>query len=363
VSNSNAEFVVGMDLSDKKISVCVLDAAGEVVRRQTVPNDQDGVTGALASFAERERVTVVLETGSHSRWVSQLAQALGFRVLVGDARKLRAIWAADNKQDVRDAEMLARLARFDAKLLSPITPRGEAAHLDLAVVKARDLVVEIRTKLVNFVRGTLKCVGVALPSCSTEAFVKVVQEKNTEALLWPALTPVLTVIATLTAQIREYDRELERLAAEKYPQTERLRQVTGVGPVTSLAYVLTLDRPERFVKSRDVGPYLGLVPRRDQSGEADKPLGITKAGNSLLRRLLVNAAAYILGPFGPDCDLRRHGERVASRGGKVAKRKARVAVARKLAVLLHHLWQTGEEYVPLRHAPRNVTPETTPHND
>ena len=360
MSNSSMEFVVGLDLSDKKITVCVVDDAGAVVRRETVANDQTGVIAALADFPAPARVTVALETGTHARWVSQLVKSLGFRVLVGDARQLRLIWAADNKQDVRDAELLARIARFDPKLLNPVTLRGEAVHLDLAAVKARDALVGSRTKLVNCVRGMLKSAGVALPSGSTAAFSRMVQEHNTEPLLWPAINPLLAVLTTLTPQIREFDRYLEHLGETKYPQTTRLRQVTGVGPLTALAYVLTLESPERFAKSRDVGPYLGLVPRRDQSGESDKPLSITKAGNPYLRRLLVNNAAYILGPFGPDCDLRRHGERLARRGGAVAKRKARVATARKLAVLLHHLWRTGETYEPLRHGPNKALPEPPP---
>ena len=135
-------------------------------------------------------------------------------------------------------------------------------------------------------------------------------------------------------------------ARKAYPETLTLREITGVGPVTALAYVLTLEDPTRFNKSRDVGPYLGLTPKRDQSGKTDKALSISKAGNTYLRRLLVGSAHYILGPFGPDCDLRRYGTRIASRGGKAAKRKAVVAVARKLAVLMHQLWKNKATYDP-----------------
>ena len=145
---------------------------------------------------------------------------------------------------------------------------------------------------------------------------------------------------------KEQDRQI-REACGRYPETQWLLQVQGVGPVTALAYVLTLEEPTRFEKSRTVGAFLGLTPRRDQSGQSDKQLPITKAGNTYLRQLLVNCAHYIMGPFAQDSDLRRYGERIASRGGKNAKKRAVVAVARKLAVLLHRLWQDQSTYQPL----------------
>jgi transposase len=156
---------------------------------------------------------------------------------------------------------------------------------------------------------------------------------------------VLEHLARLTQQIRAYDRQIEQLCRGAYPETALLRQVGGVGPVTALAYVLVLEDPRRFRRSRSVGAYVGLRPKRRQSGEREPQLRITKAGHPFLRRLVVQAAHYILGP---DCALRRHGERMAARGGKIAKKRAVIAVARKLAVLLHHLWMTGEVYEPLR---------------
>jgi len=347
MSNSSTEFFVGVDLGDAKHAVCVLNDEGEAVRQESVSNDEQGILDFAQPFPNPKRVTVAMETGTHSPWISRLLQGLGFYVLVGNTRKLRAIWDCDNKSDVRDAEMLARMARFDRNLLNPITHRGKVAHMDLAVLKARDALVKNRSNLVNFVRGTLKTAGVRLPKCSAETFTKVVRKENTEELLWEAITPVLEIIDTLSHQIRRFDHRIAEHCSDKYPETERLRQVAGVGPVTALAFVLALESPERFKKSRHVGPYLGLVPKRDQSGQCDKPLSITKAGNVYLRRLLVGAANYIMGPFGPDCDLRRYGDRIASREGKVARRKAKVAVARKLAVLLHRLWKDGELYQPI----------------
>jgi len=150
----------------------------------------------------------------------------------------------------------------------------------------------------------------------------------------------------MSACIQDYDRRVEELA-KKYGHTKLLRQVKGVGALTSLAYVLTLEKPERFPKSRDVGPYVGLVPKQEDSGESQPQLGISKAGDTMVRKLLVGSAHYILGPFGPDTDLRRYGLRLCERGGKNAKKRAAVAVARKLAVLLHRLWVSGEVYEPL----------------
>jgi transposase len=190
---------------------------------------------------------------------------------------------------------------------------------------------------------------------TTEAFA-VKAKDHVPEILKPALVPVMEVIQDLTRKIHEYDRWLKE-AADRYPQTQAVQQVPGVGPVTSLAFVLTVSDPKRFEKSRDVGAYFGLVPKRDQSGDQDPHLGITKTGNGLVRRLLVGSAQYILGPFGPDSELRRGGLKLAGRGekgskSKAAKNKAVTAVARKLAVLLHHLWVSGERYEPFKEAQR-----------
>jgi transposase len=286
-----------------------------------------------------------LETGTHSPWISQLLHARGFRVLVGNARKLRLIWDSTNKTDERDAEMLARIARFDPQLLSPIRHRSRSAHMDLAVLKGRDALVRCRSSLINFVRGTCKTAGTRLPKCSAEAFAKKVIEHIPKDLL-AACVPCINTILELTHKIRQLDSQIEALCEESYTEAMGLREIKGVGPVTALAYVLTLEEPHRFSKSRDVGPYLGLIPKRDQSGGTDKPLSITKAGNTYLRRLLVGSAHYILGPFGPECELRRYGMRIASRGGKISKRKATVAVARKLAVMMHNIWKNKTVYDP-----------------
>jgi transposase len=211
--------------------------------------------------------------------------------------------------------------------------------------------VDCRTQLVNHVRGAVKSFGARLPKCPARSFHKRAQEHVPEALS-PALGPILEQIGSLTERIRDYDRKLETISKESYPETDLLRQVEGIGPLTALAFVLTLEDPYRFERSRSVGAYLGLVPARDQSGDRDPQKRISKEGDEMLRKLLVGSAHYILGPFGSDSDLRRHGQKIATRGGKNAKKRAAVAVARKLSVLLHRLWVTGELYDPLYDAHR-----------
>lgn len=335
-------ITVGMDMGDKNHTICMLDAEGEAQKRTTVTNTAKAIR---KYFGKLGPCRVALEAGTHSGWVSRILEELGHEVLVGNPRKLRAIWDSDEKDDDRDAEMLARIARFDPHLLYPIHHRGQEAHSDLAVIKARDMLVKTRSILISHARGAVKTLGERISSCSAEAFhIRLLEEMP--AQLRPALEPVMKSIEDLTGRIRHYDKLLEQMCSKKYPETEGLRAISGVGPVTTLAFVLTIEQSSRFDKSRAVGPFLGLVPKRDKSGQTDKQLRITKAGDAYLRRLLVGCAQYILGPFGPDCDLRRFGLKLAARGGKNAKRRAVIAVARKLAVMMHHLWKSGAAYDP-----------------
>ena len=339
---------LGMDLGDKNHEVCVLGHDGQIVDRFTVGNTLKQLQKA---FSQYDGPLVAMETGTHSPWISRELESLGCRVLVGNSRKLRAIWARSQKTDVKDAEMLARIARFDPQLLYPIRHRSRSKQIDLEQIKARDLLVRLRTDAINHIRGVVKSIGERLPACSADSFHKRAAGSIPHALR-TTLVPLVEQIASFTETIRHYDRQLKRLAQEVYPETGCLCQVQGVGLLTSLAFVLTLDCPERFDKSRAVGPHLGLTPRKDQSGCTDKQLRISKEGDVYLRRLLVSCAHYILGHYGHDSDLRRYGERLTARGGRGAKRKAVVAVARKLSVLLHRLWATGEVYQPLYNAQR-----------
>jgi len=337
---------IGLDLGDKSTEAFVLDEAGEVVETFRVRTTKAALGRALGRY---ERSRVVLEVGTHSPWISRLVRELGHETIVANPRRVRLIAENDSKTDRMDAELLARLGRVDATLLSPVVHRGESAQRDLVLVRARDGLVRARSQLVNQVRGFAKSLGERCPSSSTEAFPARVRKALPEDL-FPGLGTMLAMIEQLTAEIRSMDREVERLCKERYPETAVLRQVKGVGPITALCFVLTLEDPHRFAKSRSVGAYLGLRPRQRESGDQRPQLRITKAGDGLLRRLLVTSAHYVLGPFGPDTDLRRFGLKLAERGGTAAKKRAVVAVARRLAVLLHRLWLTGEEYQALGYA-------------
>jgi transposase len=338
------KLTIGLDLGDRRHHVCVLDAAGEIVAREVIVNTPE----VLTAFCARYRgAMIVMETGTHSPWVSRLVAKLGLKVIVANARKLRAISESQTKNDEEDAEMLARLGRADPKLLCPVQHRSEGAQRGLVRLKVRDALVRSRVNAINTARFLLKSLGVFVSSSiKARAFTRKVRAqlaKEDCALV----EPLMAAVDAVNGQIKQLDAELETLARERYPVTERLRQVPGVGPLTALCFVLTLESPERFADARAAGPYLGLVPRRDQSGESDKQLGITKAGHAQMRCLLVNCAHYILGPFGPPSHLRAAGERIAARGGKSAKKRAVIAVARKLAVTLLALWKSGADYEAL----------------
>jgi len=338
---------IGLDLSDKTGTYVVLSADGQVVRDGKLKLSQAGLSKA---FAARPPAAIAIEVGGHSPWVSRTLTQLGYEVTVANPRQVKLISHGPKKNDRLDAENLARLLRFDPIMLRPVCHRGETAQADLALLRSRDAIVRARTRLINSARSMVKAAGGRLPKCSADSFHHKVQHHLPE-MLKPALEPMLVAIASLTQQILASTRQLEKLADERYPETWVLRQVKGVGVLTSLGYVLTLEEPQRFGRSRAVGAFVGLTARQYDSGESQPQLRITKAGDPFLRRLLVQSAQYMLGPFGEDCDLRRWGLKLM-RGGnnKILRNKAVVAVARKLAVLLHHLWLTGEVYEPLRQA-------------
>jgi len=349
-----AGWTMGVDLGDRISRTCVLDADGVVVsegRVATTPSEIERY------FARLPRLRVAMEAGTHSPWVSRLVAKCGHEAIVGNPRRMRSISASLQKSDRVDAEQIARLARSDLKFLSPITHRSQEAQIDLARIHARDALVRTRTLLIQHVRCTLKSCGVLVSKFSSDAFPKRMAPQIPPDLQ-PALTPALEIVAELNTRIRQFDHDLEQLADERYPVTHAMREIAGVGALTATAFVLGVADASRFKKSREVGAYFGLTPRRKQSGASDPQMRITKAGNSLVRRLLVGAGHYILGPFGPDCDLRRVGVKIAARGGKSAKKRAVIAVARKLAVLLHRLWVSAKPYEPLRaraHAPSPLT--------
>lgn len=335
-------LTIGMDVSDKHSHLVVLDNQGTVLLRDRIATSEPALR---RWFARYPGARVALEVGPHSPWQSRVLGELGLDVIVANPRKVALIHGSETKNDQLDAERLARLARVDPTLLSPVKHRRPETRAALAMIKSRAALVRSRTLLINSVRGQVKAEGVQLSKGSTANFHKRVAALPEE--LQEELTPMMTAIEALTLQIRHYDQVIEDLARDVYPETELLSAVDGVGALTALCFVLTIEEPGRFPNSRAVGSYLGLRPTQDQSGDTDKQLPITKSGNTMLRTLLVQCAHRILGVHGSDSDLRRWGLRLSERGGKAAKKRAVVAVARKLAVLLHRLWQTGQAYEPL----------------
>lgn len=345
-TSSRRLITIGLDLGDKSSRYCVLEAEGDLLFEGSVATSKEGMAQLFGALA---RCRVALEVGTHSPWVSRLLNSYGHEVIVGNARELKLISQSSRKSDKLDARTLARLARMDPELLRPIRHRSEQAQIDLTHIRVRAALVEARIQLVNAVRGLAKALGERLPKCDADQ-LHVQPLDALPASVQTALKPLLEEVGSLTEKIHAGDRAIEQIARTEYPETELLQQVSGVGTLIALTFVLTVDDPSRFQKSRDVGCYVGLRPKRSDSGERKPQLGISKEGDLYLRKLLVQGAHCILRPRAPDTDLKRWGLKLAERGGKNAKKRAVVAVARKLAVLLHRLWVSGEVYEPLRNS-------------
>jgi transposase len=339
---------VGIDLGDKRSRVCILDEHGNTVSEEWVVTTPDAFR---KRFEGQAPMHMAMEVGTHSRWASELLRGCGHNVRVADARQLALITQSNAKSDKRDALTLARMLRADASLLSPITHRAEQLQMDLTSIRMRNNLVETRTRFVSSVRGVVKATGARLPDCGTANFSQQVGEQIPEPLR-PALAPMLELIDQLNEKIYEYDCQLEHWARKRYEESSRLTQIHGVGTLTALMFMLTVGDKERFSRTRDIGSFLGLRPRLSQSGDIEPQLPITKAGDGLLRKTLVECAQSIVGPCGKDTDLRRWGlKRIESgNGSKRARQRAVVGVARRLAVLMMSLWKSGKSYDPLRHS-------------
>jgi transposase len=335
------ELTVGLDLGDRYSHYCVLDGDGDVIEQGRCATTEAGLR---QRFARQPEMRIALEAGTHSAWSSRLLRELGHQPIVANPRKLRAITASDTKNDRNDAELLARLAAHDPRLLSPIRHRDVERQQDLDVIHARAALVRARTLLVNVLRGLVKSAGARLPLCSTRSF----PQRAAGAVppgLRPACQPLIQQVAELNLRIAEMDCQIAALG-KKYPEISLLRSVPGVGPLVAACYVLTLDRPSARGDNRQAGAFLGLRPRQRQSGDSDPQHGIAKTGNRYLRSLLVQSAHYVLGRFGPDSALRRWGLKLAMSAGRRGKKRAVVAVARKLAVLLQAMWRQRTPFQP-----------------
>ena len=335
---------IGIDLGDKRHAICVVDQDAEIVEQRSITNRKESIRRLSQ---KHPKARMIMETGTHSPWISRMFQDLGHEVIVANARKLRMIYMNHRKSDEADALILARIGRFDPELLYPIQHGSEKSQRDLIQIKLRDTLVRQRVTIICSVRGILKSLGIKTQSPSSACFSRyLLEDLNPDRPeVIELVQPSLDVIDLLSEKIKYFDKRVLDMANKEYPETKRLRQLSGVGALTALSFLLIIDDPNRFKNSRSVGPYLGLTPKRDQSGDCDKQLRISKAGNPYLRRLLVSASQYALGKFGKECDLRTRGLRLAERGGPRAKKKAVIATARKLASIMHSMLLNKSDYI------------------
>ena len=338
VSQEQEKIYFGLDISQKTIEIFALKGEKGVPFGKILNNQK-----SLNDFFDKvpfpsKTITVALETGTHSAWISRLLEARGYDVIVAHARDLAFIYKGDKKSDRIDAEKLARMARADKKLLHPVKLMDKKRQEDLIAIKARDLLVRQRTNIINSIRGFVRSLGIEDVEYSHETINQMYDTLPSE--IQQNLRGLFETLTAINSSIKNYDKRIEKLAKD-YSETKTLQQIKGVGPLIALSFALIIGDPQRF-SSRECAAYIGLIPKRDQSGEVDKQLGITKCGNKLLRRLLVQGAQYIMGPFGEDCDLRDFGNRIAIRGGSIARKKAKVAVARKLAITMLALWRNPD---------------------
>jgi transposase len=347
-SSDSRRAVFGLDLGDRSSDLSFFK--GDKIVHETLPTSIEEIR---RRFKEEPTSRVILEAGSQSHWIVWELESLGHETVVAHPRRLRALFQAGQKTDRSDSEWLLRLGASDLGLITPIRVRSRGRQGDLAVLRSRNALCRMRVHAIQAVRGMCKTFGMQLPRCSTDCFARKAAP-SIPCELHTACQPLLVQIQSLTESLRRIDRTLERIRKTRYPETETLMQIQTVGSLTSLTFVLTLQDSARFVSSRDVGPFLGLVPRKRASGARDPELGITKTGDVEMRRLLVLRSHYIISSRGEDCDLKRWGLMLAARGGKNAKKRAIIAVARRLAVLMHRLWVTGEVYEPLRQAERQA---------
>ncbi len=337
------ERTVGLDLGNRACAYCVLDARGKLVTEGAFPTarlDLERVFGSMP------RTRIVMEATHNTHWMSKALRAFGHEVIVANPRRLDLITKSLRKTDKNDARLLAQLGQCNLELLSPVHERSDASMKVRVLLRARALLVRTRTRLVNHVRASVKIFGGALPSCAPEYFHLKVRQAI-PGLLQCALDPLFDQLEALQKGITGYDQQVSRLC-EETPATTLFREIHGVGPLIAISFVTCIEDPHRFKNSRSIGAYFGLVPGSRQSGEKDPRLPITKHGEGSMRSLLVSAAMHVMRRSAPDCELKRYGRRIAASGTPRDKGRARVAVARKLACLMHRLWLTGEVYRPLR---------------
>jgi len=340
---------IGMDLGISKSAYCAVGPDRTRVEEGLIKTTKEAMENYLRS---QPASRVVIEASSPSHWVKAVAESCGHEVVVSNPREFRLISESHRKTDRKDARILADFGQIRPDLLHPVNLRGQESQLARATLALRDHVVKQRTRIINLIRSQVRNLGESLDGCKAATFHKTAPERI-PSVLEPIVAPLLEVLIKLTESIASYDKQVSRLC-KQHEATSILLQVQGVGPVTALSFVTTIEDPARFARSRDVGAYVGLVPKTRSSGSSSPELRISKRGDRQLRRLLVIAATYVLGPRSEESDLKRYGEKIRARGGQTSRAKARIAVARKLSVLLHRLWITGEDYEPLRNSQKSA---------
>jgi transposase len=342
---------IGMDVSDRKIQVCVMTKSGvnpKIVTETTIPTTKEGVQKFLST--QDKNTPVVFETGMHCRWMHEIGEGMGFKVYVANPCRLKMITESKTKNDVNDARMLARIALSDPGLLHPVKLRDAEHQKMLNLHEIRNLLIKQRTGMIVQMRFIAKSMGFRIPKTSTRCFHKL------DTTLWPKefrdiAWPMLKNLEQLDITIKTYEKKIRELAETPTfkAQVDRLMEIHYVGLYAATGFIaVTGGDMDRFERPRDIGPWLGLSPKQDQSGDIDKQCHITKAGSPLMRRLLVECAQMIVRDGAIETDLKIKGMRICVRGAKIAKRKAITAVARSLAVLMvAMLKKMDKPYKPL----------------
>ena len=331
---------VGMDVSLKETSICVIDDNGEIVYEGTVISEPEAIAEFLKSRAEGAK-RIGLETGPTTTWLWHELRSLGVPVICIDARHAKAALSMRlNKSDRNDACGLARI--MQAGWYKEVQVKSLACHEVRAMLNSRAQLVKTKRDLENQIRGLLKNLGLRIGKAGGHVFRRRVEELVGERLpLQEAVRPLLAVRELVSRELAVLSRKLLALARTA-DASRRLMTVPGIGPITALAFQAAIDEPIRFQRSRSVGAYFGLTPRRHASGEIDWTGRISKCGDGMVRTYLFEAAGVLLTRVPRWCALKAWGLRLSKR---VGFKKAKVAVARKLAVILHRMWRDETDFI------------------
>ena len=360
------EHYVGLDVSLKLTAVCIVDRTGKIEREGVVHSDPEAIAAFIKSNAPHV-ARIGLETGATSTWLWTELNRLGLPVICIDARHAKAVLKMQiNKSDRNDAVGIARI--MQCGWYKEVRVKDLDSHAVKALLVSRALLVKIKRDLENQVRGLLKNLGLVIGRAKMNAFAwRAAELIEDQPELAAAVTPLLNARVAIERQIADLDRKVLKLARNN-ARVQQFMTAPGIGPITALCFLATIDDPKRFRRSRSVGAYVGLTTRRYASGEIDWTGRISKCGDKMLRSYLFEAANVLLTRVAKWSALKAWGIRLAKRSGL---RKAKVAVARKLAVILHRMWVDGTgfkwssketadqtakttEFPPIRSAGRNV---------